>query len=219
MAARCCRGSSRRASRSNPASTNVEMSPSGKLTIVVEAVPTKIAFGGRDGSCRDDNAVSTEYVRRNIEFRCPVSISSLRPILQLAPRDMSSFEVSPQLKKMVGEETPPTTQLNSRGVPWFFSFFFRCFTRGWEAAPTREQLQPFSVGTCRHLVLPPHTSALIGQRATCPDLFQLAPVGTLVKGMPLSARGSCGNPSTRSAMMLAMISSVPPAMRSPGEDI
>ena len=32
----------------------------------------------------------------------------------------------------------------------------------------------------------------------------------------LSTRTSCGSPSTRSAMMLRMISSVPPAMRIPG---
>ncbi len=43
-----------------------------------------------------------------------------------------------------------------------------------------------------------------------------APVGMSVKGMSLSTRTSPGSPSTRSAMMLRMISSVPPAMRSAG---
>ena len=37
--------------------------------------------------------------------------------------------------------------------------------------------------------------------------------GVFVEGMSLSTRTSCGRPSTRSAMMLRRISSVPPAMR------
>ena len=43
------------------------------------------------------------------------------------------------------------------------------------------------------------------------------PVGISRNGTSLSTRTSCGRPSTRSAMMLRMISSVPPAMRSAGE--
>src|SRR5690242_2789316 len=42
------------------------------------------------------------------------------------------------------------------------------------------------------------------------------PVGALLNGTSLSTRISCGRPSTRSAMMLRKISSVPPAMRRPG---
>ena len=42
------------------------------------------------------------------------------------------------------------------------------------------------------------------------------PVGTSLNGMPLSTRTSWGKPSTRSARMLSMISSLPPAMRTPG---
>ena len=45
---------------------------------------------------------------------------------------------------------------------------------------------------------------------------QEVPLGTWLKGMPLSTRTSCGRPSTRSARMFSMISSVPPAMRTPG---
>ena len=43
------------------------------------------------------------------------------------------------------------------------------------------------------------------------------PVGSWLKGTSLSTRTSGGRPSTRSAMMLRMISSVPPAMREDGE--
>src|SRR4051812_349237 len=43
-------------------------------------------------------------------------------------------------------------------------------------------------------------------------------VGILLYGTSLSTRMSPGNPSTRSAMMLRKISSVPPAMRIEGED-
>jgi len=41
-------------------------------------------------------------------------------------------------------------------------------------------------------------------------------LGSLLKGMSLSTRMSGGRPSTRSAMTLRRISSVPPAMRNPG---
>src|SRR5882757_7012617 len=43
-------------------------------------------------------------------------------------------------------------------------------------------------------------------------------VGILLKGTSLSTRISPGRPSTRSAMMLRRISSVPPAIRIEGED-
>ena len=58
-----------------------------------------------------------------------------------------------------------------------------------------------------------------GQSAinVCCHADHLGPVGTSLNGMPLSTRASCGNLSTRSAMMLRMTSSVPPAMRSAGE--
>src|SRR5580658_50401 len=46
---------------------------------------------------------------------------------------------------------------------------------------------------------------------------QRLPVGSLLKGSSLSTRISAGSPSTRSAMMLRRISSLPPAMRRPGE--
>ncbi len=44
------------------------------------------------------------------------------------------------------------------------------------------------------------------------------PWRTALKGLSLSTRISGGSPSTRSAMMLRKISSVPPAIRSPGEN-
>src|SRR6202011_4261664 len=44
-------------------------------------------------------------------------------------------------------------------------------------------------------------------------------VGILLNGTSLSTRMSPGSPSTRSAMMLRRISSVPPAMRTEGDDI
>src|SRR4029077_2584724 len=44
-------------------------------------------------------------------------------------------------------------------------------------------------------------------------------VGILLNGTSLSTRISPGRPSTRSAMMLRRISSVPPAMRAEGDDI
>src|SRR3981189_83926 len=43
-------------------------------------------------------------------------------------------------------------------------------------------------------------------------------VGILLNGTSLSTRKSPGRPSTRSAMMLRRISSVPPAIRIDGED-
>jgi alpha-1,6-mannosyltransferase len=45
------------------------------------------------------------------------------------------------------------------------------------------------------------------------------PVGTSLNGTSLSTRMSPGRPSTRSAMMLRRISSVPPAMRKPGANM
>src|SRR5262249_47741402 len=43
------------------------------------------------------------------------------------------------------------------------------------------------------------------------------PVGSSLNGSSLSTRTSAGRPSTRSAMMLRMISSDPPAMREEGD--
>src|SRR5579863_2750219 len=51
------------------------------------------------------------------------------------------------------------------------------------------------------------------------SLYDQRPLGSLLKATSLSTRTSWGSPSTRSAMMLRRISSVPPAMRRPGADI
>src|SRR5690606_32835418 len=58
-----------------------------------------------------------------------------------------------------------------------------------------------------------------GRLSGPPALRRYVPVGILLKGMPRSARGSAGSPSTRSAMMLRRISSVPPSIRVAGARI
>jgi hypothetical protein len=49
------------------------------------------------------------------------------------------------------------------------------------------------------------------------DGFTYAPLGTSLKGTPLSTRISAGKPSTRSEIILRKISSVPPSSRLPIE--
>jgi len=70
------------------------------------------------------------------------------------------------------------------------------------------------------------SGVIVGEEADGPDLIRAEadegyprryrPVGSLLKAASLSTRMSEGRPSTRSAMMLRRISSVPPAMRYPG---
>src|SRR3954447_14679790 len=64
-----------------------------------------------------------------------------------------------------------------------------------------------------------HTDALRGRVARGLGIHRHLPlVGILLNGTSLSTLISPGRPSTRSAMMLRRISSVPPAMRIDGED-
>src|SRR5436309_11232613 len=67
-----------------------------------------------------------------------------------------------------------------------------------------------------------HANAILGRKARlrCLCVHGHRPlVGILLNGTSLSTRISPGSPSTRSAMMLRRISSVPPAIRVDGEDI
>src|SRR6187431_2114357 len=62
-----------------------------------------------------------------------------------------------------------------------------------------------------------HADTIFGRMVRCLCVHDQRPlVGILLNGTSLSTRISPGRPSTRSAMMLRMISSVPPSTRVPG---